>query len=80
MTITLRSKLKNLPKSRLKKINKKAKELIAQETTLRDLRKALDLTQSDIALKLHMKQEAISRPEPNRPVVELKGFEDIYKY
>jgi transcriptional regulator with XRE-family HTH domain len=37
--------------------------LIAQEVTLRDLRKALELTQIDISSKLHMNQEAISRLE-----------------
>lgn len=63
MTTTLRSKLKKLPAARRKKINKRAKELIAEEMTLRDLRKALELTQADLSEKLHMKQEAISRLE-----------------
>ena len=63
MTTTLRSKLKKLPAARRKKINKRAKELIAEEMTLRDLRKALELTQADLSSKLHMKQEAISRLE-----------------
>ena len=61
--ITLKTQLKKLPASRQKKINKRAKELIAKEMTLRDLRKAMDLTQVDISSKLHMNQEAISRLE-----------------
>lgn len=63
MATTLRNRLKKLPAARRKKINKRAKELIAQEMTLRDLRKALELTQADISSKLHMNQEAISRLE-----------------
>lgn len=63
MTTTLRSKLRKLPSARRKKINSRAKELIAEEMTLRDLRKALELTQADLSAKLHMKQEAISRLE-----------------
>src|SRR3990167_202977 len=60
---TLRSKLKKLPANRRKKISARAKELIAKEMTLRDLRKALELTQTDISEKLHMNQEAVSRLE-----------------
>ncbi|HLB41320.1 MAG: transcriptional regulator [Gammaproteobacteria bacterium RIFCSPHIGHO2_12_FULL_43_28] len=63
MANTLRNRIKKLPIARRNKINKRAKELIAQELTLRDLRKALALTQADVSSKLHMKQEAISRLE-----------------
>jgi transcriptional regulator with XRE-family HTH domain len=63
MITTLKNRLKRLPATRRKKINKRAKELIAQEMTLRDLRKALELTQADISSRLHMNQEAISRLE-----------------
>ena len=63
MTNTLKNRVKNLPAARRNKIKKRAKELIAQELTLRDLRKALALTQADVSSKLHMKQEAISRLE-----------------
>ncbi len=61
--ITLQSKLKKFSLDRCKKINKRGKELIAEEMTLRDLRKALELTQMDVSTKLHMKQEAVSRLE-----------------
>lgn len=63
MTMTLKSRLKKLSSARRKKIKKRARELIAQEMTLRDLRKALALTQADVSSRLHMKQEAISRLE-----------------
>lgn len=104
MTNTLKNRLNKLPAARKKKVIKRSEELIAQEMTLRDLRKALNLTQVDICAKLHMKQESISRLErrsdlllstlvsyikamggelrltakfPNRPPVNLIGFEDI---
>ena len=63
MTSILQKKLKKLSATRQKKIKKRAEELIAQEMTLRDLRKALELTQDNLSEKLHMKQEAISRLE-----------------
>jgi transcriptional regulator with XRE-family HTH domain len=63
MTMTLRQKIKSLPAARQKKIAKRAKDLILEEMTLRDLRKAHEMTQADISSKLHMKQEAVSRLE-----------------
>lgn len=60
---TLKNRLKKLPPTRQAKITKRAKELVAEELTLRDLRKALKLTQADVSSKLHMNQEAISRLE-----------------
>lgn len=63
MTKTLKDKIKKLPTERKNKISKRVKELIAEELTLQDLRKALELTQADVSAKLHMKQEAISRLE-----------------
>lgn len=63
MSITLKNKLKKLPPKRVNKIKARTKELIAQEMTLRDLRKALQLTQEKMSLKLHMNQESISRLE-----------------
>ncbi len=63
MTTTLQDQLKKLPVTRQKKIVKHAEKLITQEMTLRDLRKALALTQVEMSSKLHMNQEAISRLE-----------------
>jgi len=63
MTTTLKSKLAKLPATRRNRINKRAAELIAIESTLPELRKALELTQADVSSKLHINQEAVSRLE-----------------
>ena len=47
----------------LAKADARAAELIAEELTLRDLRKALDLTQTQIAMTLGLPQGHISRLE-----------------
>lgn len=60
---SLTDMLDALPVERQDKIKVRAKELIAQEMTLCDLRKALKLTQEDLAGVLHIKQEAVSRLE-----------------
>jgi len=63
MSTTLKDKIQALPNTRQKKIQSRANELISEELTLRDLRKALKLTQVELSEKLHMKQESISRLE-----------------
>lgn len=63
MSKSLKAKLKNLPIARRKKVTSRARILIANEMTLRDLRKAMELTQAEISEKLHMNQEAVSRLE-----------------
>lgn len=63
MPISLEDKLKKLPASRQKSIEKRAKELIAEEMTLRDLRIAMEKTQQELCELLHMKQDGISRLE-----------------
>lgn len=60
---SLKKKMKKFSSTRRKKIHTRVKELLDEEMTLRDLRKALELTQESLASKLHMKQEAISRLE-----------------
>ncbi|MEM9568632.1 MAG: helix-turn-helix domain-containing protein [Cyanobacteria bacterium P01_E01_bin.34] len=52
-----------LPLERQKAIKQKAQELIAQEMTLRELRKSLGLRQEDIADILDKGQDEISRLE-----------------
>ena len=69
MGTTLKKILKKLPPSRQKKIRKRANTLIAEEMTLRELRNALELTQSEMSTKLQMKQEAISRLERRSDVL-----------
>lgn len=63
MKNTLDQKIKTLSKSRQNKIRQRADDLIAEEMTLSDLRKALALTQVNLATKLNMNQESISRLE-----------------
>jgi DNA-binding XRE family transcriptional regulator len=60
---TLREKLKALPPSRQKRISKRAATLIAEELTMRELRKARKITQTQLAKHLGIKQEQISRIE-----------------
>lgn len=63
MAKTLADKMKALPKSRRTSIERRASELIAEEMTLSDLRKALHKTQVDLSEALHVKQESISKLE-----------------
>ena len=63
MSSTLDKKLKQLSAKRLAKINTRAKELITEEMTLRDLRHAMELTQQNVGENLHMKQDGVSRLE-----------------
>jgi DNA-binding XRE family transcriptional regulator len=60
---TLQDKLKSLPDARRKKIEARADQLIREEMTLRELRKARSLTQAKLARSLHVKQEQVSRIE-----------------
>jgi hypothetical protein len=60
---SLEEKLKKLPATRLKKIQKKANQLIAEEMSLRDLRRALALTQDTLADTLDIGQDGVSRLE-----------------
>ncbi|MBW4619702.1 MAG: helix-turn-helix domain-containing protein [Cyanosarcina radialis HA8281-LM2] len=55
--------IQKLPKDRQQKIEERAQELIAQEMTLRDLRKARELTQERMAELLKIRQDSISKLE-----------------
>ena len=63
MAPSLEDKLAGLPGDRRAKVDARAAELIAEEMTLRDLRRALDRTQVHLAKQLGVKQETISRLE-----------------
>jgi DNA-binding XRE family transcriptional regulator len=63
MAASLEDKLARLPAERRAKVAARAAELIAEEITLRDLRRALDRTQVRLARELGVKQETISRLE-----------------
>jgi helix-turn-helix protein len=51
------------PSARQRKIKKRAAELIAEEFTLRDLRKAKQITQEEVAQRLSGRQVYVSRLE-----------------
>ncbi len=59
----LKDIMNTLPAKRRTKIDARAEELIAEEMTLRDLRKAQDLTQERMAELLGVGQDNISRLE-----------------
>jgi DNA-binding XRE family transcriptional regulator len=60
---TLQDKLKALPADRRNKIAARTGELIREEMTMRELRKARNITQVKLAKELNVKQEQISRIE-----------------
>ena len=63
MPITPDGKMKKLSAARRKKVEPRAAQLIAEEMSLRDLRKALSLTQERVAERLKLSQDRISRLE-----------------
>ena len=63
MPINVDEKIKTLSAVRRKKVETRAAELIAEEMTLRDLRKARALTQARMAEQLGITQDGVSRLE-----------------
>ncbi len=63
MAITLDDMMKRLSPARRRKVEARAAELIAEELSLRDLRKARAKTQATLAKKLGIGQDGISRLE-----------------
>ena len=60
---TLIDRMNKLPSSQRKKVEERARALIAEEMSLRDLRKARKQTQMRVAEKLGINQENVSRLE-----------------
>lgn len=60
---TLKEVVAELPKARRAGIERRTQALIAEELSLRELRKALALTQTDVAETLGKGQDEISRIE-----------------
>jgi transcriptional regulator with XRE-family HTH domain len=60
---TLNEMIERLPPDRRQRVEARAAELIAEEMTLRDLRKARELTQARMAQLLGVGQDSISRLE-----------------
>lgn len=63
MVRTLKDELDSLPKTRRARIEKRAADLIDREMTLRDLRVAMERTQVEIARKMGVGQDTVSRYE-----------------
>ena len=63
MATTLKAMMDRLPADRRERVKARAEELIAEELTLRDLRKARDLTQERMAELLDIGQDSVSRLE-----------------
>jgi transcriptional regulator with XRE-family HTH domain len=63
MVTTLDDKMKKLSAARRKKIEARTAQLVAEEMSLRDLRKARRLTQERIAEVLNVGQDGVSRLE-----------------
>ena len=60
---TLDERLDALPPERRERIEQRAQDLIAEEMSLRDLRRAREQTQASLAEKLGINQENVSRIE-----------------
>ena len=60
---TLTKRLDKLPPARRKKVEERARELVAEEMSLQDLRKARKQTQVRVAKELGINQENVSRIE-----------------
>jgi transcriptional regulator with XRE-family HTH domain len=63
MTISLKTVIESLPPEQRASVEKRAAELIAEEMTLQDLRKAREFTQIRMGELLNMRQENVSRLE-----------------
>jgi transcriptional regulator with XRE-family HTH domain len=63
MTINLKTVMENLSPEQRAKVEQRAAELIAEEMTLQDLRKAREFTQVRMGELLNMRQENVSRLE-----------------
>jgi DNA-binding XRE family transcriptional regulator len=63
MAVNVEDKIKKLSPAQRKKVKSRAAELIAEEMTLRELRKALKLTQVRMAKQLGITQDSVSRLE-----------------
>lgn len=63
MPINVNDKIRQLRPAQRKKVEARAKELMAEEMTLRELRKARKLTQVRVAQALRINQDSVSRLE-----------------
>ncbi len=73
---TLTEKVAALPAKRRKQVEARAANLIAEEMSLRDLRKAMNRTQVEVAKTLKVGQDTISRYEQRTDMLlsTLQGY------
>jgi transcriptional regulator with XRE-family HTH domain len=76
MTVTLEQVLKRLPAERRRRVMARAEEIIGEQRTLAELRKAQRLTQQKLAKKLGIKQESVSSIEARSDMLisTLRGY------
>lgn len=63
MAVNVNDKIKKLSPARRKKVEARAAELIAEEMSLRELRRARKITQVRVAKSLGITQDSVSRLE-----------------
>jgi DNA-binding XRE family transcriptional regulator len=63
MSVNVNDKIRRLSLAQSKRVEARAAELIAEEMTLRELRRARKLTQVRVARKLGITQDSVSRLE-----------------
>ncbi len=63
MTVSLDEMMAELRPERRRRVEERTTELIAEEMTLRELRKARELAQASVARELGIGQDAVSRLE-----------------
>jgi DNA-binding transcriptional regulator YiaG len=76
MARNLADKIQKLPATRRKKVQARAAELIVEEMSLRDLRKAMNRTQVEVAKALKVGQDTVSRYEQRSDMLlsTLQGY------
>lgn len=76
MVTTLKDKMNALSSERRRKVDARAAVLIAEELSLRDLRRAHELTQENVGESLGIGQEGVSRLEKRADLLisTLRGF------
>ena len=76
MTVNVNDKIRKLSPARHRKVEARAAELIAEEMTLRELRRARKLTQVRMAEELGITQDGVSRLEKRSDLLisTLRGY------
>lgn len=63
MPTNINAKISSLPPEQRKKVKERARQLVSEEMTLRELRRARKLTQTQLAKSLNLSQDSVSRME-----------------